>query len=73
MRTRLGYQGPSVWIRGVIGYEIGIVTTAIAEAWAETLSGVSALTLSAAGTSSLTRTASGASALTLTLTGDSPL
>ena len=30
MRTRLGYQGPSVWIRGVIGYDIGVVTSEIA-------------------------------------------
>lgn len=29
LRTRLGYQAPHVYMRGVLGYELGIVTTEI--------------------------------------------
>lgn len=46
-RTRLGYQAPGLFTRGVVGYEIGIVTSAIDTAVGVVYATVTARLLSA--------------------------
>jgi len=46
-RTRLGYHAPGLFIRGVIGYEIGVVTSAIDTAVGVVYATVTARQLSA--------------------------
>lgn len=73
MRTRLGYQGIFSWIKGVLGYETGLTTSEIAEAYATPITGTSYLQVAISGVSVLQSAVTGTSEIDSTITGVSRL